>query len=82
LTFSGTIESYLAYDGIYLSPLPQNLPAITLQPETKTACSNGNVNFTVQASNANSYQWQQNQGFGWIDINDDAIFNGTQTNTL
>ena len=45
------------------------LPVITTQPAaTLTACATDNVNLTVVATNAQSYQWQQYNGTAWVNV--------------
>ena len=47
-------------------------PTITLQPQSQTAQVGGNVVFTVEANSNDggtlSYQWQENSGADWTDI--------------
>ena len=43
--------------------------AITTQPTNFTGAIGDTAKFTVNATGATSYQWQQNTGAGWININ-------------
>jgi hypothetical protein len=44
-------------------------PAITSQPISVTICAGANATFSVTASGTNlAYQWQVNDGFGFVDI--------------
>jgi hypothetical protein len=44
-------------------------------------CANGNTAFSINA-NATTYQWQQNSGAGFVNINNNSIYGGTTTNKL
>jgi hypothetical protein len=43
-------------------------PVVSLQPVNATVASSATFTFTVAAVNANSYQWQRNQGSGFENI--------------
>ncbi|MCO5233087.1 MAG: hypothetical protein M9888_05065 [Chitinophagales bacterium] len=43
--------------------------SINNQPQNKTISSTGSGSMSVSASNVQSYQWQENDGSGWEDIN-------------
>ena len=55
---------------------------INTQPVMPPVCELGNTSATVDSSPVDSYQWQLFSGGVWTDIIDDAIYSGTQTNTL
>ena len=58
-------------------------PTITTQPPTNIIIVLGNSgSITVNATNANTYQWQLFNGTDWIDLTDTALYSGTTTNTL
>lgn len=57
-------------------------PIITQQPEATQVCKNEIANFSVEALYGTIYQWQENIGEGWVFINDNAFYSGTQTSTL
>ena len=44
------------------------LPVISQQPQTGFVCEGSNATFSVTASNARSYQWQQWNGSSWVNI--------------
>jgi subtilisin-like proprotein convertase family protein len=48
--------------------LDGQLPVLTLQPVNKTACATSNATFSVTATNAVTYQWQQWDGSAFADI--------------
>ena len=62
------------------------VPAVTIdsQPADQTVFVSENTAFSVSASNADSYQWQVSTdgGAGFVDISDNALYTGTQTNLL
>ncbi|MBN2486361.1 MAG: gliding motility-associated C-terminal domain-containing protein [Bacteroidales bacterium] len=52
-------------------------PVIIGNPADVTICENSSAIFSITASGTNlTYQWQEDQGFGWIDL----LENGTYTN--
>ena len=55
---------------------------ITTQPANSSICVGSSTSFTVSASNAVSYQWQENIGSGWNNLTNNATYSGTLTNTL
>ena len=57
-------------------------PAITSQPSASTICAGANTIFTAAASNATGYQWQVDQGAGFINISNGAPYSGATTATL
>ncbi|GGD89616.1 hypothetical protein GCM10010911_55290 [Paenibacillus nasutitermitis] len=57
-------------------------PSITGQPTNATIAAGGNTSFTVIASNTNSYQWQVDEGPGFINISDAVPYSGATTSTL
>ena len=82
ITPSGHTDSYMAYDGFYLSDTEIIVPVIILQPRDTTICNIGTVAFGIESANATIYQWQLNTGSGWIDIADDTTYSGTNSNKL
>ncbi|MBS1584456.1 MAG: T9SS type A sorting domain-containing protein [Bacteroidetes bacterium] len=59
------------------------LPAVTTDPIDATACAGSSATFTVGATGAGiTYQWQENTGSGFVNISDNATYNGTTTATL
>lgn len=57
-------------------------PTITTQPADLTLCPGCSGTFSVNASNADTFQWQIFNGTVWVALNDTGIYSGTQTNTL
>jgi hypothetical protein len=59
-------------------------PAFTTQPANATICVNGNTTFTVAVTGTPpfTYQWQIDQGSGFVNVNDVAPFSGSTTATL
>ncbi|KAF2082457.1 MBG domain-containing protein [Flavobacterium sharifuzzamanii] len=57
-------------------------PSITAQPSASSVCQGANTTFTATASNATGYQWQVDQGLGFIDISNNATYSGATAATL
>jgi hypothetical protein len=57
-------------------------PVITQHPINITVCKNEIARFSVTALNADSYQWQESVGQGWVNLSDNAFFSGTNTSEL
>ncbi|MCO6496439.1 MAG: gliding motility-associated C-terminal domain-containing protein [Chitinophagaceae bacterium] len=55
---------------------------ITQQPVDVTLCNSGDATFSISALNATGFRWQVNDGTGWVDIFDNAIYSGTGTDVL
>jgi gliding motility-associated-like protein len=55
---------------------------ITNQPADQATCVAGNVNFSLLASDAVSYQWQVDQGSGFVNVLDNAQYSNSTSNTL
>lgn len=70
-----------------LMPIPESnsvylLPQILAGPVPDTACSGEQVSFSIKTNDGNwVYQWQQNNGSGWQDINGGS-FSGYTTDSL
>ncbi|WP_378945955.1 cadherin-like beta sandwich domain-containing protein [Mesorhizobium sp. ANAO-SY3R2] len=64
---------------ITVSPPP---PSITAQPSSSTIAAGGTASFSVTAENATGYQWQVDQGAGFINISDGALYSGATSATL
>ncbi|HEY0108824.1 MAG TPA: hypothetical protein VGB67_04295, partial [Fibrella sp.] len=59
-----------------------NAPVLTDQPDNTTICAGSKASFSVTASNATTYQWQVNQGSGFIDLSNTGPYSGVTTATL
>lgn len=58
-------------------------PSITLQPVAATVCAGNDTGFTVAATGAGiTYQWQVNQGAGFINVTNSAVYQGATTSYL
>jgi PKD repeat protein len=62
----------------------QENPEVTMQPEDSTICENENAEFTVNAgvTTLPDYQWQVNDGSGWVNLTDAGKYVGTRTSSL
>lgn len=56
-------------------------PIITSDPENRSICG-GSVSFSIKAVQAAGYQWQENDGSGYVNISDGGIYFGATTDTL
>jgi hypothetical protein len=62
---------------------PASIAAISTQPTaTQSVASGSNAAFSVVATNAVGYQWQQLTTGQWNNLSNSAIFAGVSTNTL
>ncbi|MGM0566198.1 MAG: gliding motility-associated C-terminal domain-containing protein [Bacteroidota bacterium] len=57
-------------------------PLITDHPQNKEVCKNQTASFSVNTENATNYQWQENRGDGWYNIQDNAFYSGTTSEIL
>lgn len=59
-------------------------PTITLQPVASTICASVNTSFTIEASSfvPFTYQWQVNNGSGFVNITNAAPYSNATTATL
>lgn len=57
---------------------------IDQQPVAQSACTGEDAIFSIQASGTTNllYQWQVDDGSGFVNLTDNAIYSGTQTNEL
>ncbi len=58
-------------------------PTITNQPVNQTdLCLGSNTSFTVTGTDIATYQWQVNEGTGFVNISNNSIYSGATTATL
>ncbi|RYE10938.1 MAG: T9SS type A sorting domain-containing protein, partial [Sphingobacteriales bacterium] len=57
-------------------------PAITAQPSASAICAGANTTFSVTATSATGYQWQENTGSGYSNISNGGVYSGATTATL
>lgn len=57
-------------------------PVVTLNPTNTEVCKNDVAVFSVRADNGTAYQWQENTGIGWLNIQDNAFYAGATTSDL
>lgn len=61
----------------------QNLPVIVQQPDAVTVCEGETANFSVSTANASSsFQWQIDAGQGFVNLVNNAFYQGVQTNQM
>lgn len=58
------------------------IPTITTEPIATNICTSCTGNFSVTASDTDTYQWQYFDGAGWSNVIPSAIYGGTTTSTL
>ena len=56
--------------------------SITQHPQPVSVCNTGDASFSISATGANSIKWQVNNGTGWSDITDNAVYSGSTSLTL
>ncbi len=60
-----------------------NPPSITMQPINSSVCIGSNAVFTITATGTDlTYQWQVNQGLGFINLSNNFQYSGVTSNTL
>lgn len=57
-------------------------PLINIHPVDKVVCKNETATFQVGADNVTDYQWQENRGSGWYNLQDNSFYEGAQTDQL
>jgi len=59
-------------------------PVINTQPANQTVIENQTANFSIAATGANTYQWQEstNGGSSWTDLTNNVMYSGATTNAL
>ena len=82
--YKDTIINSLGCDSIITLNLTiNNSPTITVQPVNQTSTIGSNSQFQVTVTGSGlTYQWQQNDGAGFINLSTFGQFSGTNTNTL
>ncbi len=85
-TVTGNVDGYmlpndLNANGSYDFQEAAN-PVITNEPTNVTICTSCSGIISVIATEADTYQWQIFNGSIWSDLNDTALYSGTNTNTL
>ncbi|MCC6283318.1 MAG: hypothetical protein IT262_22115 [Saprospiraceae bacterium] len=64
-------------------PLLLATPEVVLQPQSVSVLDNGTASFSTAAQSADvSYQWQIDQGNGWVNAQNSASFQNVQSGTL
>lgn len=57
-------------------------PVVTLNPSNTEVCKNEVAVFSAHADNGTAYQWQENTGIGWLNVQDNAFYAGANTSDL
>ncbi len=54
-------------------------PAVIVHPDDVATCSGNTIIFTIIATNATIYQWQEHDGSGWYDIEASSAYTSGET---
>lgn len=76
---------YLVTLGLVMSAATANAqaPAVTTDPSATAACEGAIANFSVAATGATSYSWQESaDGTAWTTLADGGMYSGTTTASL
>lgn len=66
-----------------LSTTSCTAPSLQSNPGNQSVCVNGNASFTVNATGGVSgYQWQENSGSGFVNLNNGGIYSNVDAPTL
>ncbi len=57
-------------------------PVITANPQNQHVCKNEIASYSITALNGTEYQWQENSGIGWLNLEDNSFYSGTSTSNL
>ncbi len=57
-------------------------PTVTSQPSNESIFINDDASFSINASNATSYQWQVDNGSGFVDITNTGVYTNATTQNL
>ncbi len=59
------------------------LPVVVTDPVDATACAGSSATFSVGATGTGiTYQWQVDDGTGWVNLTDNATYSGSTTTSL
>ncbi len=64
----------------YIVALPA--PSFTTQPSNSAVCEGTGTSFTIVATGATSYQWQVDQGGGFVNLSNNSTYSGVTSATL
>jgi uncharacterized protein (TIGR02145 family) len=65
---------------LYLGNCTQ--PTFTAQPQNKSVGQGQTTTFAVQVDTTATFQWQMDNGFGFVNLVNSSLFSGVTTNTL
>jgi uncharacterized protein (TIGR02145 family) len=60
----------------------QTQPTFTAQPQNKSVAQGQTTTFAVQVDSASSFQWQMDNGFGFVNLVNSSLFSGVGTSSL
>ncbi len=80
---NGTGTEELAIDNFRLFETPAcTAPVITANPPNRSICAGNNTTFPCTATGATAYQWQVDNGGGFVDITNGGVYSNATTATL
>jgi uncharacterized protein (TIGR02145 family) len=89
MPFNGLLDDIAIYNRalsasevqqLYLSACAK--PTFTAQPQNKSVVQGQTTTFAVQVDSASSFQWQMDNGFGYVNLVNSSLFSGVGTSSL
>lgn len=75
-------ESNHSINNIQIADAVLPSPVVTNHPPNRTICNGGTTTLSVTATNATSYQWQENSGAGFVNLAEGGVYSGVNSATL
>ncbi|MFN8288688.1 MAG: PKD-like domain-containing protein [Chitinophagaceae bacterium] len=72
-----SIPTGCPYLGVGITP-----PTINTNPANTAVCETAPASFSITATNALTYQWQEDQGSGFNNLSNSGVYSGVTTTTL
>jgi uncharacterized protein (TIGR02145 family) len=87
--FSGILDDIAIYNRALSAAEVQQFylgacakPTFTAQPQNKSVAQGQTTTFAVQVDSASSFQWQMDNGFGFVNLVNSSLFSGVGTSSL
>ncbi len=86
--FNGLLDDIAIYNRALTPAEVQQLfladcqPTFTAQPQNKSVAQGQTTTFAVQVDTTATFQWQMDNGFGFVNLVNSSLFSGVTTNTL
>jgi hypothetical protein len=68
--------------GVGVIRIHKCIPTITQQPQNQTVSLGGTTSLTFVTGTNSTYQWEINQGNGFISLNNDNVYSGTNSSVM